>query len=86
LKVLRSWSECYEGPFELQEKADNISEEEQTMCVPTAELYVDPPNGVDIERAISKLIYQKATGRDQIPAELIKKEQKSSRRSQMNSF
>jgi hypothetical protein len=52
------------------------------MCTQTAE----PSNGVDIEMAIIKLIYRKATGRDQIPAKLIKKEEKSLRRSQMNSF
>jgi len=42
------------------------------MCIQTAEPYVEPPNDVDIEMAISKLKNGKATGNDQNPAELIK--------------
>ena len=37
------------------------------------EPYVEPPNGVDIEMAISKLKNGKATGCDLILAELFKK-------------
>jgi len=37
------------------------------------EPYVKPPNGVDIEMAISKLKIGKATGHDLTLAELIKK-------------
>ena len=46
--------------------------EECTQCVKTAETYCEPPSDVDIEMAISKLKNRKATGSDQIPAELIK--------------
>jgi len=42
------------------------------MCVQTAEPYVEPPDDVDIEMAISKLRNGKATGHDQISARLIK--------------
>jgi len=52
------------------------------MCIQTAETYGEPPSDVDIEMTISKLKNRKATGRDQIPAKsIIKKEEKSSRRS-----
>jgi hypothetical protein len=80
-RVMRSSSECYEGLFELQERTDSNIGEEQTMCIQTAESHIEPPNGVDTEIAISKLICRNATGRDQNPAELIKKKEKSSRRS-----
>jgi len=40
------------------------------MCVPTAERHVEPPNYVDTEMAIRKLKNWKATGNDQIPAQL----------------
>ncbi|KAJ4449339.1 hypothetical protein ANN_00737 [Periplaneta americana] len=39
----------------------------------TAELYVDPPDKIDIDMAINKLRNNKAPGADNIPAELIKK-------------
>jgi len=42
------------------------------MSVQTAEPYVEPPNDVDIEMAVSKLKNGKATGHDQIQTELIK--------------
>ena len=41
-KVLRSWSECYEEPFGLQERTDNDSGVEQAMCIQTAEPYIEP--------------------------------------------
>jgi Reverse transcriptase (RNA-dependent DNA polymerase). len=41
------------------------------MCVQTAEPYIEPPNDVDIETAISEMKNGKATGRDQIVAKLI---------------
>ena len=44
-----------------------------TVCVQTAEPYAEPPNDVDFEMAVSKLKNGKATGHDQILAELIKK-------------
>jgi len=72
-KVLRRWSECYGEPFELQGRSENGWAEEQTMCTQTAEPSTEPPNGADIEITVSKLIYRKATGRDHILAELIKK-------------
>jgi hypothetical protein len=70
---------------ELQEGTNNDSGEECTMCIQTAETYGEPPSDVDIEMLISKLKNRKATGRDQILAELIiKREEKSSRRSFVN--
>ena len=42
------------------------------MCVQTAEPYIEPPNDVKIEMAVSKLKNGKATGHDQILATLIK--------------
>jgi hypothetical protein len=49
------------------------SGEELTMCIQTAEQYVESPNDVDMEMAISKLKNGKAIGHDQILAELMKK-------------
>jgi len=57
--------------FELQDGTDNDSEE-CTMCVQTAEPYVEPTDDVDTEMALSKLKNGKATGHDQIPAASIK--------------
>ena len=65
-------SEYYEKQFELQDRTDNDSGEEWTTCIQTAEWYVEPSNGVDIEMIITKLKKGKATGHDQILAELIK--------------
>ena len=45
----------YEKHYELQDGTDNDSGEEQTMCVQPAKPYIEPPNDVDIEMAISKL-------------------------------
>jgi hypothetical protein len=42
------------------------------MCVQAAEPYVEPPNDVDIEMAVSKLKNGKATGYDQILAKMTK--------------
>jgi len=50
-EVLQMWSEYYEKHFEMQDGRDR-DREEWTMCVQTAELYVEPPNDVD---TISKL-------------------------------
>jgi len=41
------------------------------MCIRAAEPHVEPLNDVDIERAVGKLKYGKATGHDPIPARLI---------------
>ena len=71
-KVLQRWSECYEMHFELQDRMDSDSGEEWTMCVQTAEIYVKPPNDVDIEMVISKLKNGKVTVHNRIAAELIK--------------
>ena len=49
------------------------SGEEWTVCVQTAEPYVESLNDVDIEMVVSKLKNGKATGHDQILAKLIKK-------------
>jgi hypothetical protein len=69
--VKQRWSEYYEKQFELQDRIDNDGGEEWTTCIQTAE-YVEPSNGVDIEMTIRKLKKRKATGHDQILAELIK--------------
>jgi hypothetical protein len=45
---------------------------EWTIRVQTAETYVELPNDVDIETAISKLKNAEASGHDTVPAELIK--------------
>jgi hypothetical protein len=55
----------------LQGGTGNDSEEEWIMYVQTAEPYTVPPNYVDTEMSISKLKNGKATGQDQILAELI---------------
>ena len=62
--VLQRWSEYYDKHFELQDGTDSDSGEEWTVFVETAEPLVGPPNDVDIEMAISKLIYGKLTGHD----------------------
>jgi hypothetical protein len=49
---------------------DNDNGEERTMCVQTAEPYVEPLNEVEVEMIISKLNNGKTTGHDQIPPEL----------------
>jgi hypothetical protein len=72
-KVLQRWCEYCEKQFELQDGMGGDSGEELTMCIQTAEPYVEPPNDVDIEMPISKLKNGKATGHDQIPAQPIKK-------------
>jgi hypothetical protein len=41
------------------------------MCVQSAEPYVEPPNGGDIEMAISNMKRGQTTGHDQLPVELI---------------
>jgi dihydroxyacid dehydratase/phosphogluconate dehydratase len=43
------------------------------MCAQTAELYIEPPNYVEVEMATSQLKNGKATGNDQMPATLIKR-------------
>jgi len=49
---------------------DNDNGEEWTMCVQTAEPYVEPPNDADVEMKISKFKNWKAAGHQQIPPEL----------------
>ena len=70
--VKQGWSEYYVQQFELQDRTDNDSGEEWTTCIQTAEWYVEPSNGVDLEMTISKVKKGRATGHDQILAELIK--------------
>ena len=41
---MQKWPEHYQMHFELQDGRDSGSGEEQTMCVQTAETYVEPPN------------------------------------------
>jgi len=45
---------------------------DNARTVQTAEPYVEPANDVGIEMTVGKLKNDKATGHDQIPAELIK--------------
>jgi hypothetical protein len=71
-KALQRWPEYYEKHFELQDRTENHRGEEGIMCVQTAEPEIKPPSDVDIGIAIGKLKNGKATGHDQIPAELIK--------------
>ena len=85
-KVLQKYSEYYEHHFDLQDGTDNDSEEEWTLCIPTAEPYVEPTNDVDTEMAISKLKNGKATGHDQIPTELITEGAKGLKKVIYNSF
>jgi hypothetical protein len=49
------WTEYYEKHFDPQDGTNSDSGEEWTMYVQTAELYVEPPNDVDREMAISNL-------------------------------
>jgi hypothetical protein len=49
-EVLQMCSEYYEKHFELQDARDSDSGEECTVCVQTAEPYVEPPYDVDRER------------------------------------
>jgi hypothetical protein len=72
-KVLPNLSEYYVKHFELQDGTDSDNGEVWTMCVQTAESYVEPPNDddADIEMAIRKLQNRKATGYVQIPGALI---------------
>jgi len=58
-KVLQRWSEYYEQHFELQDGTDNESGEEWTMCIQTAEPYVEPPNDYIIVIVIIKLKNEK---------------------------
>jgi hypothetical protein len=48
-EVLQRWFEYYEKSFILQDGTDSGSGRGWTMCLPTAEPYVDQPNDVDIE-------------------------------------
>ena len=43
------WFECYKKHFKLQDGMNDDNGEEWTMCVQTAEPYVEPPNDVDID-------------------------------------
>jgi hypothetical protein len=57
----------------LEDGMGSDSTEDLTMCVQTAEPYVEPPNDVDKEMPESKLKNGKVTGHDQISDGLIKK-------------
>jgi len=72
-KVLQSSSEYNEQHFDLQDDSGEV----WTMCVPTAEPYVEPTNDADTEMAISKLKNGEAAGHDQIPTELIKRRKRA---------
>jgi len=45
-KVLQRWSEFYKKHFELQDGADNDSEEECTRCTQTPEQYANLIGGI----------------------------------------
>ena len=49
------WFEYYEKHCELHNGTDSDNGEEWTTCVQTAEPYVEPPNDVDRQMAISNL-------------------------------
>jgi hypothetical protein len=72
-KVHQRWCEYYEKHFELEDGMGSDSGEDLTMCIQTAEPYVEPPNDLEKEMAKSKLKNRKVTGHDQISDELIKK-------------
>ena len=78
-KDQQRWSEYYKKHFELHDGTNSDSEEEWTMCVQTAESYVETPNDVETEMATSQLKNGKPTGHDQMPTTLIKEEEKNSR-------
>jgi hypothetical protein len=50
------------------------------MCVQTAELYVEPPNDVDIEMSVSKKRNGKHLDMIKSQPSCLKREEKSSRR------
>ena len=54
-KVLQRWYEYYERHFALQDWMDSDGGEDWTMSVQIAEPYVEPPDDVDMEMAISNL-------------------------------
>ena len=58
----------------MQEGMDSDSGEDRTMCVKTAEPYVEPSNDVGLETAIRKLKNGKASGHDQFQLNRIKRE------------
>jgi len=78
-KILKRWSEYYKNHFELQDGKVSYSEVEWTMCVQTAEPYVEPPSDVEMEMKTSQLKNGKATGHDQMPTTLIKEEERRSK-------
>ena len=63
--MLQRWPEYNEKHFEMQDGMDNDSGQVRTLCVQTAEPYVEPSNDVDIIMAVRKLKNGKATGHDQ---------------------
>ena len=71
-KVLPRFSEYYVKHFQLQDGTDSDSGEVWTMCIQTAESYVEPPVDADIQMAIRKLQNRTVTGYDQIQGALIK--------------
>lgn len=70
-KVLQRWSEYFEKTFESQDGLDGDSVVVQTICIQTAEPYVERPHDEETEIAISKLKYGKETGHHQTLAKLI---------------
>ena len=65
-KVLPRLSEYYMKHFELQDGRDSDNGEVLTVCVQTAESYVEPPNDADIEMVIRIMQNGKTTGYDEI--------------------
>jgi len=55
LNIVRSTLNC--------KMEQTVAVEKSGQCIQTAEPYIEPPNDVDIEMAISKLKNGKATGK-----------------------
>ena len=70
----------------MQDGMDSDNGEEWTLCIQSAEQYVEPPNDIDIEMTAGKLKNKKATSMIKFWLNWWKMEGKSSRRSFMNSF
>ena len=74
-QALLRWSEYFLEHFKLNKGNGNgqSMQERGKDQLQTAELYIKPPDEIDVEMAIDKLKQNKAPGYDLIPAEMIKK-------------
>ena len=78
---MKVWEKYYEQHFKDEDRCkENENGREgynYEYILSTAEPNVDPPDEIDIDMAINKLKNNKAPGADNIPAELIKKEERN---------